>query len=97
MFKKLFYVVAFVAIFDIYFSLVLSQKWDWAGYEVLTRWLRKIDEVRGGSFFGNVDRGYGFCRLCAYGVALFLGSLSVAGTLRGRKIMIANPSVEEDT
>ena len=34
MFMKLFYVVAFVAIFDIYFSLVLSQKWDWAGYEV---------------------------------------------------------------
>ena len=97
MFAKLFYVVVFVAIFDIYLSLVLSQEWDWAGYEVLTRWLRKIDEARGGRFFGNVDRGYGFCRLCAYGIALFLGSLSVAGNLKGRKIIIANPTIEKDT
>ena len=97
MFKKLFYVFAFVAIFDIYFSLVLSQEWDWAGYEVLTRWLRRIDELRVGGLFGNVDRGYGFCRLCAYGIALFLGSLSVAGNLKGRKIIIANPTIEKDT
>ena len=48
MFKKLFYVVAFVAICDIHLSLVLSQEWDWAGYEFLTRWLRKNDEARGG-------------------------------------------------
>ena len=97
MFKKLFYVFAFVAIFDIYFSLVLGQEWDWAGYEVLTRWLRRIDELRVGGLFGNVDRGYGFCRLCAYGFALLLGSLSVAGNLKGRKIMIAEPTVEKDT
>ena len=97
MFKKLFYVVAFVAVFDIYFSLVLSQEWDWAGYEVLTRWLRKIDEARAGRLFGNADRGYGFCRLCAYGIALFLGSLSVAGNLKGRKIISAEPTVQKDT
>ena len=97
MFKKLFYVVAFVATFDIYFSLVLSQEWDWAGYEVLTRWLRKIDAARGGRCFGNVDRGYGVCRLYAYGIALFLGSLSVAGNLKGRKNISAEPTVQKDT
>ena len=97
MFKKLFYVFAFVAIFDIYFSLVLSQEWDWAGYEVLTRWLRRIDELRVGGLFGNVDRGYGICRLCAYGIALLLGSWSVAGNLKGRKIIVSNPTVEKDT
>jgi hypothetical protein len=85
MFKKLFYVFAFVALFDIYFSLVLSQKWDWAGYDVLTNWLRKLDELRGGRFFGKVDRGYRFCRLCAYGAALVVGSLCVAGNLNARK------------
>ena len=86
-----------MAICDIHLSLVLSQEWDWAGYEVLTRWLRKIDAARGGRCFGNVDRGYGVCRLYAYGIALFLGSLSVAGNLKGRKIIIANPTIEKDT
>ena len=35
MFKKIICVLAFVGLFDVYFSLVLSQRWEWAGYETL--------------------------------------------------------------
>ena len=37
MFKKIICVLAFVGLFDVYFSLVLSQRWEWAGYETLQR------------------------------------------------------------
>ena len=63
MFKKIVCVLAFVGLFDLYFSLVLSQRWEWAGYETLDRLLW--------------SESYSFYRLCAYGGGLLLVLMSM--------------------
>ena len=63
MFKKIICVLAFVGLFDVYFSLVLSQRWEWAGYETLQRLLW--------------SESYNFYRLCAYGGGLLLVLMSI--------------------